>query len=133
MNGIDLVGARFQDWRALERARCIECVYQKVFLFRMHEKVTFGFAKHFLSTHLEFIARSLQVFWKKIQERSEGDFLMHTEKKNFLDYTLNLARQLCQVRSLIENHNQIQRFLVHTLNLARALVRASLENARQLC
>ena len=28
MNGIDLVGARFQDWRALERARCIECVYQ---------------------------------------------------------------------------------------------------------
>ena len=62
MNGIDLVGARFQDWRALERARCIECVYQKVFLFSMHEKVTFGFAKHLLSTHLEFIARSLQVF-----------------------------------------------------------------------
>jgi len=65
MNGIDLVGARFQDWRALERARCIECVYQKVFLFRMHEKVTFGFAKHFLSTDLEFIVRSLQFFWKK--------------------------------------------------------------------
>jgi len=68
---------------------------------------------------------------------------MHTEKKNFLEYTLNLARalvrvslenarQVCQLNSLIENENQIQRFLVHALNLARALVRVSLENARQL-
>ena len=29
MSGLDIVGARFQDLRALRRARQIECVYQK--------------------------------------------------------------------------------------------------------
>ena len=68
---------------------------------------------------------------EKIEERSESDFLMHTENKNFLEHALNLARsvvrailenarQLCQVHSFIENQNHIQRFLVHVFNLARA-------------
>ena len=79
----------------------------------------------------------------KIEERSQNDLFIYSEKKNFLEYALNLARalvraslenarQVCQLHSLIENQNQIQRFLVHALNLARALVRVSLENARQL-
>jgi len=29
MSGLDIVGARFQDLRALGRAHQIECVYQK--------------------------------------------------------------------------------------------------------
>ena len=65
MNGSDSVGARFQDWRTLERARRIECVYQKVFLFTMHEKVTFGFAKHFLSATWNSLPVRYKIFEKK--------------------------------------------------------------------
>ena len=69
----------------------------------------------------------------KIEERSQNDLFIYSEKKNFLEYALNLARalvraslenarQVCQLHSLIENQNQIQRFLVHALHLARAKV-----------
>ena len=69
---------------------------------------------------------------EKIEERSQNDLFMHSEKKNFLEYALNLARalvraslenarQVCQVQLLIQNQNQIQDFwYMHSFNLARA-------------